>query len=309
MMYKNYKNQKGITLIALVVTIVVLIVLATISINTVLGDNGIIGRAQKAKSSYQNSSASEDESMRQLANEIAKYGGTKTTEPVEMIDKNKSYVSYYADIDGDGIADGIIYADLIESESEQWGGSDGTFSFEAITGVKDYYISKKDYQGEFGTRDMLRASGNGKDRFYVMALEYVNPGESYSWYKLACGSGIPNYNDIVSDKFGTGKANTTAMLKEWNNGTYGVKEDNDMWGIIQDEVSKGWFIPSREEWAAFANNLAVYSENYEVKCLLEKYWSSSIIANRGAYYISFTDNDILSDQIDSSYYVRLSITF
>ena len=71
---KNIVNRRnsGITLIALVVTIVVLIILATVTINTVLGDNGIIGRAQKAKSSYQNSSASEDESMRQLANEIAK---------------------------------------------------------------------------------------------------------------------------------------------------------------------------------------------------------------------------------------------
>ena len=72
---KNLKNtkEKGITLIALVVTITVLIILATVSVNTVLGDNGIIKRAQKARDSYSNSQKSEDEQMAVLANEMAEY--------------------------------------------------------------------------------------------------------------------------------------------------------------------------------------------------------------------------------------------
>ena len=40
-------NKKGITLIALVVTVVVLIILAGVSINAVLGDNGIIKKQIK----------------------------------------------------------------------------------------------------------------------------------------------------------------------------------------------------------------------------------------------------------------------
>ncbi len=44
------KNKKGITLIALVVTVVVLIILAGVSINAVLGDNGIIRKANQAAS-------------------------------------------------------------------------------------------------------------------------------------------------------------------------------------------------------------------------------------------------------------------
>ena len=70
---RRAKKNSGITLIALVVTITVLIILASVSVNTVLGDNGIIKRAQKARDSYQNSSTSEDEHMRQLANEMAEY--------------------------------------------------------------------------------------------------------------------------------------------------------------------------------------------------------------------------------------------
>jgi len=45
----NMKNNKGITLVALVVTIVVLLILAGVSINLVLGNNGIIAKAKDAE--------------------------------------------------------------------------------------------------------------------------------------------------------------------------------------------------------------------------------------------------------------------
>ena len=48
-MFKMYKSERAITLIALVVTIIVLIILAGVSINLVLGDNGIIEKAKEAK--------------------------------------------------------------------------------------------------------------------------------------------------------------------------------------------------------------------------------------------------------------------
>ena len=48
-MKEKIKNEKAITLIALVVTIVVLLILAGVSLNLVLGNNGIITKAQDAK--------------------------------------------------------------------------------------------------------------------------------------------------------------------------------------------------------------------------------------------------------------------
>ena len=60
------KNMRGITLIALVVTIVVLIILATISINAVVGENGLIRKAQEAKELYDNSTIAEEEAMNTL---------------------------------------------------------------------------------------------------------------------------------------------------------------------------------------------------------------------------------------------------
>ena len=76
---KNIVNRRnsGITLIALVVTIVVLIILATVSINTVLGDNGIIKKAQEAKEAYSKSVKAEDTAMQELLNEMAKYNDVK----------------------------------------------------------------------------------------------------------------------------------------------------------------------------------------------------------------------------------------
>lgn len=47
------RNGKGITLIALVVTIIILIILAGISINLVLGENGIINKAKEASQRHE----------------------------------------------------------------------------------------------------------------------------------------------------------------------------------------------------------------------------------------------------------------
>ena len=68
---KKIRRQNGITLIALVVTIMVLIILATVSINAVLGQNGIIKKAKQAKEMYSNSIAKDNEEMDRLLNEMA----------------------------------------------------------------------------------------------------------------------------------------------------------------------------------------------------------------------------------------------
>ena len=57
------KNQKGITLVSLVITIIVLIILAGISINILLGDNGIITKAQQAK---ENTILAQEEELKNL---------------------------------------------------------------------------------------------------------------------------------------------------------------------------------------------------------------------------------------------------
>ncbi len=72
--YKNtdrlMKKDVGITLVALVVTIVILLILAGVSINLVLGNNGIIDKAKKAKNNTAQTTASEEQGMSEISNRI-----------------------------------------------------------------------------------------------------------------------------------------------------------------------------------------------------------------------------------------------
>lgn len=62
-MQKQKSKQTGITLIALVVTIIILIILAGVSISMIVGDNGIITQAQRAKEETEKAQKEEQESL------------------------------------------------------------------------------------------------------------------------------------------------------------------------------------------------------------------------------------------------------
>ncbi len=63
------KKESGITLVALVVTIVILIILALISISAVLGENGLIFRAESSRAFQANAEAQDAE----IANKAVEY--------------------------------------------------------------------------------------------------------------------------------------------------------------------------------------------------------------------------------------------
>ena len=64
------KKNKGITLVALVVTIVVLLILAGVSINLVLGNNGIIAKAKDAETKSAEASQNDLKGMNGLVSEM-----------------------------------------------------------------------------------------------------------------------------------------------------------------------------------------------------------------------------------------------
>ena len=64
------KNKKGITLVALVVTIVILLILAGVSINLVLGNNGIIAKAKDAETKSAEASQNDLKGMNGLVSEM-----------------------------------------------------------------------------------------------------------------------------------------------------------------------------------------------------------------------------------------------
>ena len=67
---RQESKEKGITLVALVITIVVLIILAGVTISMVVGDNGIITKAQQAKQNMANASAEEQQLIQNLVNSM-----------------------------------------------------------------------------------------------------------------------------------------------------------------------------------------------------------------------------------------------
>ena len=68
---KYFQKEKGITLIALVITVVILIILATVTLNVVLGEGGLIQRAKLAKEMTEEAAKEEQESLNTLMDEYA----------------------------------------------------------------------------------------------------------------------------------------------------------------------------------------------------------------------------------------------
>ena len=230
----------------------------------------------------------------------------------------ESKVGYYADINGDGNVDGVIYADLAVGGSGRWNNnSDSTYSFGSVSsGLKEYVISQETFSTDtFKTGKSVikpKEGTSGIDRFYIMALSDID-SSSYIWYGNAEGN-ILDYASITKTEFGEGKNNTQNIIGKWNAGTdggYGAQRSNDMWGKIQNEVKKGWFVPSRDEWSAFGDGLKITSTNYYKVGLRYKNWSSSLYNESYAWY-TFLDWGWVrnnGDLLMTNAYVRLSRTF
>ena len=80
-------KQRGITMVALIVTIVILIILAGISINTLMGDNGIITKAKQAKQNITLAGEAEAMQLNQLYYELET--GGELTEDEESSKKDE----------------------------------------------------------------------------------------------------------------------------------------------------------------------------------------------------------------------------
>lgn len=103
---QNQKFNQGITLVALVVTIVVLLILSSVSLNLVLGDNGIIVKAKEAAETT--AAAQEKEAMERnlLEKELENSLSTPAVEPTDGVKIPTCF--YYV---GGTKASGIVISD------------------------------------------------------------------------------------------------------------------------------------------------------------------------------------------------------
>ena len=81
-------GKKGITLISLVVTIIVLIILASVSINLLFGENGLITMAQKAKDQYEEAAKNEEQQLAGIfGKNFADYNGQLHVEGTNIVNQ------------------------------------------------------------------------------------------------------------------------------------------------------------------------------------------------------------------------------
>ena len=244
----------------------------------------------------------------------------------------------YADIDGDGIADGIIVADISQESTDTtntykggnpWGDSWGSFSYTAqTTGLKSYSLDTNyKYTNPDGSQvdgTLITCTNNsGTPQYYILSLANYDSNIHY-WYKNAYGK-MSDYSTFTSQNFGKGKENTEKMIDRMKNHSdtskysvdYGeatTGTNADVWSIIQDKANEGWFVPSRAEWAAFASYLnpsktsgdANYYGNYG---LSSWYWSSAQSNTSRAYRVNFYTGNVGNYTVNDSYGVRLASTF
>ena len=104
----SLRNRKGITLVALVVTIVVLLILAGVSINLVLGENGLITQAKEAKEQTKSAEAKEKEKMDSASDFI-----TQTVADLPKTETTKPYMpgSEFSVLEGTNLDNGLVIQD------------------------------------------------------------------------------------------------------------------------------------------------------------------------------------------------------
>ena len=76
---KELAGSHGITLVALVITIIVLMILAGISLSFVLGDNGILKKAQESADAYKNKAGEESNTLDMVNSYLENMLGNTTT--------------------------------------------------------------------------------------------------------------------------------------------------------------------------------------------------------------------------------------
>lgn len=233
-MEKYFKRKNGITLVALVVTIVVLLILAGVSINLVLGNNGIIAKAKEARDKSAQASQNDLIAMNELAQAIegslsGNNGGSSSGEDeptaktlVEAYDAGELKI-------GDYVNYKPIAGNSYPSITNENGWADQTYTVDTSTtwrvlGKEDNHILL--ISGSPIKKNMNASSTNDwdKDPYLYMkgAYSYVN-----------CVSMLNNICAIYSNNYGTARSITIEDV----NKACGVKvEGNTVY--LESDTSK-----------------------------------------------------------------------
>ena len=154
------KEMKGITLVALAVTIVVLLILAGVSINLVLGNNGIIAKAKDAETKSAEASQKDLKGMNALTEEMNNALGEKP-----KVDLSKYKIGDYVNYTYDTAENYVLTSATCGSSSNTADGIPQT------TGLKWRILNIDEANG---TVDLISENPTGTSVYFSNILGYNN---------------------------------------------------------------------------------------------------------------------------------------
>lgn len=248
---KEKNNTAGITLIALVVTIVVLLILAGVSINLVLGDNGIITKAKETKIEQAHAQVKDAMALiygdYQIEMLTAKENGTREIAKLASLKvasatarpENVSFLAYLISneiTDQDGV---VNVQKLLGSKLDFGNGTGNSDVYKVENASGNYKLTYYDKEGK-GTEIDTYGGDIASDPVDKTALKFlVNSGED-GIVVLP----IAKYNDMENEV-------------DWGDGTTG--SDETVISTIKTELAS---LDGIKVAAAYPNGMAhIYSES------------------------------------------------
>ena len=227
---KILKEKKGITLIALVITILIIIILASVTINFVFGENGLINMAEFARDSYANDTEYEEEASTNLLAYMNEYidgvnGGSNTNTPdysdepiINSVINNK-----YFGIDSTG-----------KNPEETTNGINQAIEYASTNGITDIKLEKGIYtvigyvQGEnFG--GIKLKSNISLDLNNSTIIQATNDQPRYSNFIIKNVENVKLYNGILVGERNNHNYDNISSTHEWGHGV-------NVWGSNNVEI-------------------------------------------------------------------------
>lgn len=209
-------RDNGITLVALVVTIIVILIIAGISINSVIGDNGLITKAKEARKNWEDMQISEKEEREKLENELLNNKTNENLEDdkIEIRNYSNTTVLTNSKIDMDwktivGVANIIATDENITSDTSQVKlkvkGKYITLTVGDYTSLKYDGVDKKVRLIGFNHDDLANGKGKAGMTFEFITtlgtdfLDSANNIESNGWENWELRAKMPQYLSKIEE--------------------------------------------------------------------------------------------------------------
>lgn len=286
------RNISGITLITLVITIIVLLILAAVSIATLTGENGILTRANEARTETEESK--EDELRRLTALEAAT--NTENTTHTDDSTGNEKTVTIPAgfavsQVEGENtIADGLV---IIDSKGNEfvWVPVDGVAESDADAEENQQLYAKHEYSSKYDDASTNVAQSDG-----WVTWQYFGTNASYLTKDDSINTeSVNKYNGFYIGRYEAG-------IREVNEGTYtsGILTGTNSWSSYNNNTNIGkpvskfgysvWNMISQTNAIIVANNMYSDSESV-VSQLVDSYaWDTT------CNWIAMTNSQDINDK-------------